>query len=720
MMVMLSLWTFSSCNQEVIQDHGYGYLSLALDNDMSENVVTKAGEELVYAIDVLNSSGAVVESRTDHRTISSDPIVLPVGKYTVVAKNGENLNAAFDNPYYEGRTEVSIKPSATSTAEITCRLANTKFSVEFSDVFSQFPEYEVSVTNGIGKPLVFSNKPDSGNAVEAVFAATAYFAVTGKLTWTVFVMNSEGGVWSDTVSYTDVTAGQHYHLKFSLGESSAGDGAIELKVTLDKWVDMPEHDVVLDFDKKFGVSTNDSFPAVSGEEVTIAKGDDIEKALTFEASDGIKTLVMTHGSSALSGVGIPQSVELVGASSEMLETLSSAGIIVETDVARALSPRSVRVDVTGLFATLEAGEYEIDFEMTDDNGKKEVFELVAEVVLDVDDAEALRARSGWAAFARLEGRINNAAKKDIVTFQYKKSSASGWTDVAASAVEVDDASMTFSTIVYGLEPSSNYEFRAVSDTDIDTKVVSFTTSNAPTVHNFSFDSWTSSDRSPNASGYSVWDSANSAAGTMITTTKPDSDAVSGKAVRLESLKKFGMFAAGNIFTGKFVKATISGQMGAELDWGTPFTGRPVALRGYYKYSPKTIDNTSDAFSYLDGQTDQCQVLVCLAEIDSPFYLNTAKSQFVDFDNDPGIIAYGQFNTAESSSEYKEFIIPLVYRDNTRIPTYAIIAGASSRYGDYFTGAVGSVLYLDEFEFIYDPAELTDEEYAQVFSRVEPF
>ena len=93
---------------------------------------------------------------------------------------------------------------------------------------------------------------------------------------------------------------------------------------------------------------------------------------------------------------------------------------------------------------------------------------------------------------------------------------------------------------------------------------------------------------------------------------------------------------------------------------------------------------------------------------------------MDLENDPGIIALGQQNTSETDSGYVKFTLPLVYRDATRIPRYIVIAAASSRYGDYFTGGVGSVLCIDEFELVYDPAELTEEEFNTVFSKVNPF
>ena len=93
---------------------------------------------------------------------------------------------------------------------------------------------------------------------------------------------------------------------------------------------------------------------------------------------------------------------------------------------------------------------------------------------------------------------------------------------------------------------------------------------------------------------------------------------------------------------------------------------------------------------------------------------------MDLDNDSGIIALGQLNSSNKDSDYVKFTLPIVYRDNSRIPTHIVLAAASSRYGDYFTGGVGSVLLIDEFEFVYDPAELTESEFNSVFSKVSAF
>lgn len=726
MTVICSAVLSVSCNQEVIQDNSYGYLGVSLDSDLSEDIVTKAdasADELVFSVDVLNASGQVVASREDHRTITTeDPIRLQVGSYTAVAKSGENLNAAFDNPYYEGKSaSFKINPNKTTSIDLTCTLANTIFTVDFPDNFSSFTDYEVAVTNGEGSDLVFSNKPDASNKLEAGLNAKAYFAVTGTLTWKLYLKNTDGGEYRATGTYTDVKARQHYHLNFALGEDETADGGFVIKVGLENSWDDSEHDIVLDFSKKNmpAVASNAEFSAVSGESVPVPVGNESEKVLSFTASEGIRSLRISHDNALLTEKGIPEVIEIVGATSSELSALNAAGLVVTDVPVKSIDANSknVVINLTGLIASLPVGSYGIDFTFVDTKGRYDVFELKVEIISDVD-AEAVTARTGWAAFAQLEGRFFDQSKKDELTFQYRQSSETEWIELDPSEMDVNTVSMSYSAILFGLEPSTEYVFRAVSSEDKETKEITFKTAEAGVIHNLNFDSWTNDDKFPNADGHNIWDSANSSGVTI--TTSPSTDAVSGYSARLESIKKFGVMAAGNIFTGSFGNFVLTGGAGASLNWGTPFSSRPLALRGYYKYNPVAITDAKSPYADMKGQMDQSQILMFLTDWTSTFTVNTATGTFVDLENDPGIIAHGQLNTSAVDSGFVKFTIPLVYRDNTRIPSFVVIAGASSRYGDYFTGGVGSVLYLDEFEFIYDPAELSEEEFSAVFSRVSPF
>ena len=58
-------------------------------------------------------------------------------------------------------------------------------------------------------------------------------------------------------------------------------------------------------------------------------------------------------------------------------------------------------------------------------------------------------------------------------------------------------------------------------------------------------------------------------------------------------------------------------------------------------------------------------------------------------------------SGKSVTEYTPFTLELEYRDTDRIPTYIVIVASASKYGDYFTGGDGSVLFLDDFTLEYD-------------------
>ncbi len=192
---------------------------------------------------------------------------------------------------------------------------------------------------------------------------------------------------------------------------------------------------------------------------------------------------------------------------------------------------------------------------------------------------------------------------------------------------------------------------------------------------------------------------------IFPTTPEESNVVSGKAAKLESKKVAVVgLAAGNIYTGKFIKAIVNLQNpGAQLDWGIPFTSRPLALKGHYKYEPKTIDQAKAPYDNMKGQMDIGQIQIMLTDWDAPFRVDTQEKTFVNV-NDSHILGYGTMDI-NATSEYQEFTINVDYRNRTKTPTHIVIVAAASKYGDYFTGGAGSTLYLDEFELVYDPEQL---------------
>lgn len=303
----------------------------------------------------------------------------------------------------------------------------------------------------------------------------------------------------------------------------------------------------------------------------------------------------------------------------------------------------------------------------------------------------------WCYHAKVYGLFTG---NSIPQLQYRKAVDQEW--IVAENANVAGVGITAD--ITGLEAGTEYVVRVEEDGSFSAEWT-FTTENPLQIANMDFDQWHLDGKIwyPYAQGATVkaWDSANPGAATFIgsSTTPEETFVIEGKAARLESKYAVIAFAAGNIYTGAFGK--IAG-VGAELDWGVPFAGRPAALKGYYAYAPKRIDKAKAPHEDKLGQLDKCQILVFLTDWDSPFRINTTKGEFVDLDNDPSIIALGKIESDEDTGgEYREFTLPLEYRDKTRKPKYAVIACCASYLGDYFTGGVGSLMYVDEFEFIYE-------------------
>ena len=328
--------------------------------------------------------------------------------------------------------------------------------------------------------------------------------------------------------------------------------------------------------------------------------------------------------------------------------------------------------------------------------------------------------NAWAKLAYLEGKaLNVDTSKGTVTFQYRKKNTTDWS-TASATLEND----IYKATVTGLDPETTYESRLIcnySEDVFEGGVKEFTTEAATELYNGDFDDWYQASgvwyavaEGDYNDGNAFWDSGNKGASIMKKNpTQPEESNVhtpGGKSAKLDSqfvgvVAPLGAFAAGNLYTGHFVKPI--GMSGAEIQFGSAFTARPTALNGFFQYTAGTVDyygksTPSDALVQ-DGGTDMCAIYIALSDANAPYPVNTSEGTFVDFANDPNIIAYGELPIDEcvTTSDWKEFKIDLVYRDLTRKPKYIIVVASASKYGDYFTGSSNSLMYLDDFSLSYD-------------------
>ena len=237
-----------------------------------------------------------------------------------------------------------------------------------------------------------------------------------------------------------------------------------------------------------------------------------------------------------------------------------------------------------------------------------------------------------------------------------------------------------------------------------------TPKDGPQLYNMSFDHWSKSSSldvcygsDATAEEKAVWGSANSTTAPLgQPTVGPEYDFVAvpgeGKAaLKLQTRSVLGKLAAGSLFNGKMGSINIW-TMSASLDWGIPFSDRPASLEGYYCYKPATINIAQSPYQGKKGELDNASIIVLLTDWDKPFTVNPPES-LVDYDNDEKIIGLGKLTIEKSMENYEKFHLDIKYRSD-RTPKYVTIVLSSSALGDYFTGGVGSVFYLDEFKFLY--------------------
>jgi len=190
------------------------------------------------------------------------------------------------------------------------------------------------------------------------------------------------------------------------------------------------------------------------------------------------------------------------------------------------------------------------------------------------------------------------------------------------------------------------------------------------------------------------------------------EAYSGNHAALLVTKSTGTFgsgakkpiAAGNIFLGAFDSGNVLGDPLKSTRFGLPIAAKPLSLEGYYKYKPgqQVIDQNSKPLS----GNDSCSIIAVL--FDGEELLARTGVNYLDGTNiltDPSIlgtaILFDSKNTAVS--DYRKFKIPFNYvsepilKDFGRGRYQIALVLSSSKNGDRFVGAIGSMLVVDDLK-----------------------
>lgn len=321
---------------------------------------------------------------------------------------------------------------------------------------------------------------------------------------------------------------------------------------------------------------------------------------------------------------------------------------------------------------------------------------------------------GWVNVAWLYGA---GVAETECGFDIREDGSEDWTRVDQKYVTMDGGQ--FTARVPHLKANTTYECRAYSGDQVG-DVVTFFTTETGSVPNMGFEDWHQEEKviCPWAQdGTRFWDTGNHGSTTLsekdnITLSTEDiRPSSTGKlAAVLKSQKIVVKFAAGNLFIGEYKET--KGTNGV-LGFGRSFTSYPTRLKGYFKYQTALITEAIDKYASLKNQPDTCIVWVALGDWELQENPNSGEKTAVEvqtddkgtgkyFDrNDSHIIAYGEMTCGENVNEYTPFSVELEYRATNRKPTALLIVCSASKYGDYFTGAPGATMWVDDFSLEYD-------------------
>ncbi len=693
---------------------GEGRVKLATNiSTQVHSVVRASADEQQLAestiIWVSNAKGVVRKFPT-LADVPADGIKLLADNYVAEAWAGDSVPASFTDRYFYGSENFTVAGGSTSQVEITCRIANSVVAVSYSDdVDAVLSDYTLTVGHSQGS-LTFEGRDDR----------RGYFMMNSRdhdLTWTLKGTRADGSAFERTGVIADAQRATLYTLNIKCTPQSEIIGGAYLTIEVDETtVDFEDVVEIIAAPSIEGFNFDLSQP-VRGEMGKLGR-----RSVWITANAAITSLI-------LECPAFPELLAINGPAFDFFNMDPKYGPIIEQAGIVHTYNYNADTDASTVKLTFEEtltsrftnGEYPVSISVTDANGKP----ASAVLTFIVDDAPVATGScdeaSIWSNRATVAGILLKPEATPMI--KYRRQGTQIWTD----APDVTISGSDFTAALTGLEPNTVYEYTAATAEGFTSAAVSsFVTEACAQIPNGDFEGWSMKDNKVQmifGSGQTqFWDSGNHGStiapavlgGRNITVPCESPKHGGSYSMKMESAAIFSVLAAGNAFVGEFLGT--EGTNGV-LGWGRPFSSRPAKLRGWVKYTPATVSKTSDKVpDIVNGQPDKGIIYIALLDGSDgptkgsyngsatyPVVVKTkAPGQYFS-KNDPNVIAYGEkvFDAATPGDGLIEFEIPIEYFHTDRKAAYIICTISASKGGDYFAGAEGSIMYIDDLELIYE-------------------
>lgn len=720
-----------SCAVEEPFGSGEGVLQmkLVINSDVTRAAMSQEDLSANCVVYISGERGLVFKERGLNNL--PDQIALREGKYIAEAWTGDSVPASFDSKFYYGNKGFDMVAGSDNELELVCKIANVVASVGANTVDdTQIKNLHVTVSTSNGS-LEFT--PENYKTAKGYFMMPFKDGVresTLKVKVEGENILGEPFVKEKTVENVKPTHEYVVKLSYSSDENEPQGGGF-VSITIDE-----RENLVADTVEIFAA------PAIDGVDFDIDKqivgnpgefsGDKVVKVVAFDEITSFTIECIDAGNLNLPA----QAVDLKKCDDATIAQLHAAGITWDKTVEDLSDNKDGHKRQLSYITFSEqylnslparATEYRIILTATDGTGNdlmpgkttaKTLRIAVGEEAIVYDDpliVEDVATSGNYMAIGARQASLNVSVKDETATglgIMYRERGSSDWTKVP---VTLSRAATAGSVVLTNLKPATTYEYKAYADDFEATDVMNFTTEGIFEIPNASMEDW--SDYSSNnkvllpgpGGERTFWDSGNHGSATMSVTLTQGSEDMKhsgSKSARLRSqfvgLGGFaGKFAAGNLFAGTYVKT--DGTDGV-LEFGRPYNGsHPDKLRLYVNYRPGTVEKGGDKIA--NGSEDEGQIYVALTT--APVEVRTKKSNQKLFDpNGDEVIAYGQYSFEGAygpDGQLQMLEIPIEYYSKARNvkPTHLVIVCSASKYGDFFQGGEGSLMYLDDFELVYE-------------------
>lgn len=695
------------------------------DNNLDNaDYVTSLQEKCVVFIE--NSRGVMRK----YKGVSNIPasIKLESGDYVCNAWTGDSVSASFDSKFYRGQEKFQIAENQNTQLTVKCNIANVVVSVDGPSVAG----------TGLKNPIItFTTSRGSLEFDETMFADhKGYFMIPAKedaknytaenttVTVNIAGTTEDGQAYTKEYKITDVQRAHEYQVSLTADQPTIDEGGALIQLVIK---DIPIIDDTIEI---FPAPIVKGYGFDIAEQVINTDNTFTDQKLYICEYKGTGSVMMSF-SDNFSGM---TDGNLLNA--QYVSELNDRGVVVERtenqDPETGVDMCEIYVTFPSTFLNAlpsSATQYTVSITATDSRNlvttaslrianTNDAIEKIDDVIAEpASDAET-SPMAVLATSAELSGTLYNAGAARYGV-KYRKAGESTWIEAVAIGAnnirrQTRAAGKPFSVKLTGLEFGTTYEYKMFADDFETTTIQTFTTESRYEIPNASFEDWSTYRNGSKdivfpglGSEPTVWDSGNEGAATAgATLTNKSTDMIhSGTyAARLESKYVIIKFAAGNIFMGDYVKT--DGTDGV-LKLGREYNGsHPAKLKVWANYRPSTTLKGKDPIKELtESGCDHGQIYVALT--DEPIDIRTkASDQKLFSTDDPHVLAYGQVTWKENfgpDGELQAIEIPIEYfeRAKTTKATHLVITCCASKFGDYFYGGDGSVLYLDDFELIYE-------------------